>query len=355
MVTLTIETGKDFVEPGREALRGRATGLLTGRAEADDKVLSSCLTRPQPLEAGGQHDVATCVAGGAVDVVQPTVREVSKTVRGSHIADACGDEGAIRLKHKVGVALVGIECPRFLLLHTVNQWAPRGDGIAGVTDPRIGHMRLEQQIGVDVAPKGADRRAYDEGLAIGVGVDALFDLEAAAAVRGHHPIGRRKRPAPRIRVQIFDAAGRVAAFDEDLTVDHNGEPHLFDLGLVDQAVHGLGQDAVREREPDPGDVAGAATVTVLPVDIGFVGRACAGLGRAGPDGLVPGCARRDRSDLWGGDDHGRSRLAAGDQALQGRTSRTEQQGGTEGEAGDCTHGGARHSGGRRKVSGVSRR
>lgn len=136
-------------------------------------------------------------------------------------------------------------------------------------------MRLEQQIGLDVAPKSADRCAHDERLAIGIREDALLDLEAAAAVRGHHPIGRRKRPAARVRVQIFGAAGRVAAFDEDLTVDHNGEPHLFDLGLMDQTVHGLGQDTVREREPDPGDVAGAATVTVLPVDIGFVGRACA--------------------------------------------------------------------------------
>ena len=90
----------------------------------------------------------------------------------------------------MGVALIGVEGPGLLALDPVDDGPHGGDGIAGVADTGVGHMRLEQQIGDDVAAQGLDRGAHDQGLAIGVREDALLDLEAAVPVSGHHAIGR---------------------------------------------------------------------------------------------------------------------------------------------------------------------
>ena len=89
-------------------------------------------------------------------MVQSAVCKVSEAVRGSHITDAGGDEGAIGLERKMGIALVGVERPGLLLLYTIDDRSPCCDGVAGISDPGIGHMRFEQQVGDDVTPKGAN-------------------------------------------------------------------------------------------------------------------------------------------------------------------------------------------------------
>src|SRR5690606_33745201 len=164
------------------------------------------------------------------------------------------------------------------------------NGVALVADAGVGQVRLKQKVGGDLPPKGADRAAHHQGLTVRVSEDALLDLVAAGLVGGDDPIRRRQRTAVRVRVQIFGAVGGVGSLDRQAVLGDHGEAELLDLGLVDEAVHGLGQHAVGDGEPDARDVAGRAAVAVLAVDVGFVGRASAGLGGVDPGGGVAGRA-----------------------------------------------------------------
>ena len=120
-----------------------------------------------------------------------------------------------------------------------------------------------------------------------------------------------------------------------------GEAQGLDLGLVDQAVHGLGQDAVGDGIPDLGHRPGRAAVAILAVDIGFIRGARAGLGGAGPDGRSAGRAGRDaRLGACGGS--------------EGQTGGAGEAEGTE--VTHCgPHGLLVGAGERRKVKGTSNR
>ena len=223
----------------------------------------------------------------------------------------------------MGVALPGVEA-------VARHGAP-------VIDPGVGDVRLQHQIGRHLALQRCDRDAQHQGVAVRVAEDLFLDLEAAVLVARGDAIGGRQRAALRVHVQIFGAAGGVRPFDDQAVMGDAGEAQGLDLGLVDQAVHGLGQDAVGDGIPDLGHRPGRAAVAILAVDIGFVGRSGAGLGGAGPDGRGAG-------------------RAGGDARLGGRCGSEGQTGGAgETEGTEVTHFGPHGlrvgAGERRKVRG----
>lgn len=172
------------------------------------------------------------------------------------------------------VAFVGVEAGRGRL--------------APVVHAGIGHVRLQQDIGGHAALQRPHGDAQDQGLTVRVGEDLLVDGEAPGLVRRRHAIGGRQGAALGVLVQVVDGEVGVGAFDRQAAVGHDGQTQLFDLGLVDQAVHGLGQDAVGDGEPDLGHGPGRPAVAIGAVDIGLIGRACAHLGGIGPVGVSPG-------------------------------------------------------------------
>jgi len=79
---------------------------------------------------------------------------------------------------------------------------------------------------------------------IGIGENILDDDETALLVGIGQTIGRRKRPARGIRMDIFDMADRIGAFEGRPSGTRDGDLHFADLCLVDTAIHGFGHHAL---------------------------------------------------------------------------------------------------------------
>ena len=210
-----------------------------------------------------------------------------------------------------------------------------------VVDAGVGDVRLQQQIGRGLSTQGRDLDPQHQGVAIRIGEEALFDLEPTRPVARRDLIGGRQGAALGVHMQIFGPLGGVGPLDRQAVRRDHRETQGLDLGLVDQAVHGLGQDAVGDGEPDLRHRAGRSAVAVLAVDIGFIGGPSPGLGGAGPGRQI---TRRARSDSG-----------------LGRGGRGERQAGGAGEAEgtEVTHCGPHGlrvgAGERRKLRGTSSR
>ena len=255
---LAAEAGQHLGIAGLQRGGGGRIGDLGVGAEADREVEGGFLGHGRQL--AGQDDRALGRGGGRLQAEQ---RVVVLEHAGRGLGERLGP-----LQAQEGLALVGGErgrrrCPRI--------------AAAGV-----GHVRLQHQGRGHRAFQRLDRHAHEQAVAVGVGEDPLLDDEAALLVRRRDLVGRRQRTAGAVDVQVFGLGGRVRALDRQAGSGLDGDPHLLDLGLVDQAVHGLGQHAVGDREPDLGHRPGLAAGLVGAVDIGLVGRADAGLGRIGP-------------------------------------------------------------------------
>ena len=326
-LVLAVEAGQNLFQAGGERSVRRRARLGLALAEADDEVPRDLGALAHPGQGAGHHGVAGLIAGRGVGPVQLAVLQIGQPVRGADEADAGLFERLAGLQEQMGVALPGVEAV--------------ARDLAPVIDAGIGDVRLQHQIGRHLALQRRDGDAQHQGVAIRVAEDLLLDLEAAVLVAGGDAIGGRQRAPLRVHVQIFGAAGGVRAFDDQAVMGDAGEAQGLDLGLVDQAVHGLGQDAVGDGIPDLGHRPGRAAIAILAIDIGFVGGARAGLGRAGPDGRRAG-------------------RAGGDARLGGRCGSEGQAGGAgEAEGTEVTHCGPHGlrvgAGERRKVKGASRR
>ena len=89
-------------------------------------------------------------------------------------------------------------------------------------------------------------------------------------VAGDDLVGGGQGAALIIGVDVFGAGRGVVAFQRHAFRRDQGEAEGLDLRLVDQAVHGLGQDAVGDGIPDLGHRAGRAAVAILAIDVGLV-------------------------------------------------------------------------------------
>jgi hypothetical protein len=326
-LALAVEAGQHLVQSGSERSVRRRARLGLALAEADHEVARDLGAFAHPGQGAGHHGVAGLIAGRGVGPVQLAVLQIGQTVRGSDEADAGLFERLAGLQEQVGVAFPGVEAV--------------ARDLAPVIDAGVGDVRLQHQIGRHLALQRRDGDAQHQGVAIRVAEDLLLDLEAAVLVLRRRAIGRRQRTPLGVDVQIFGAAGCVVAFDDQTVLGHAGEAQGLDLGLMNQAVHGLGQDAVGDGIPDLGHRAGRAAVAILAINIGLVGCAGAGFGRAGPDGRGAG-------------------RAGGDARLGARGGSEGQAGGAgEAEGTEVTHCGPHGlrvgAGERRRVKGTSRR
>ncbi len=155
-------------------------------------------------------------------------------------------------------------------------------GMAFIVARRIGHGRIENDIGRHRTFQRLDRHAHHQALVVRIGEDVLDDDEAALLVGIDQAIGGRQRPAGRVLVDIVDVARRIGVLERRPTVSGDGQLQFTDLGFVDAAVHGLGDDTLRQREPHLGDHTGRGFVRILIIEIGFVRRADALLAGIGP-------------------------------------------------------------------------
>ncbi|MNJ54180.1 hypothetical protein D3C77_496110 [compost metagenome] len=161
--------------------------------------------------------------------------------------------------------------------------------LAPVVHAGVGHVRLQQDVRRHAALQRPDGDAQDQGLAVRVGEDLFVDGEASGRVGRGHAIGGRQGTALGILVQIVDGEVGVGPLDRQAAVRDDRQAQLLDLGLVDQAVHGLGQHPVGDGEPHLGHRPGRPAVAIGAVDIGLIGRARAHLGGIGPGrGLAGG-------------------------------------------------------------------
>ncbi len=265
----TVEAGQDLVETGRETAVGGGAGGAGGGAEADHEVAAKALARRNGRQGAGQDDGALHVAGRRVGPSEAAVGlEIRQTIRRPEIASARDVEGRVGPQRKVDIAFMGVKAVPL--------------GLGAVAAAGVGHMGLEDQIGRHRLRPGRDLDPQNQGVAVGIGEDALFDLEGIARVGGHDPIGWRQGSAPGVGMQVLRAAGGASSLHRQAVAGHHGEAQRLDLGLMDQAVHGLGQHAIGQREPDLRHRPGRAAVAELSVDIGFIGGSGAGLGRARP-------------------------------------------------------------------------
>ena len=138
----------------------------------------------------------------------------------------------------------------------------------------VAQMRLHQQPGGDGALQRSDDDPQDQHVPGRVGEDVGLDLHIPVRVAGGQPIGQGQGSSGGIGVEIGDLGGGPGglALHEQAVGGADRQAQVLQLGLVDQAVHGLGDMSSAHGEPDPGPGPVGGIGLVGGADAGLAGR-----------------------------------------------------------------------------------